>query len=246
MNFKLIKKLNQIILSYCLIVSVSALAKNSSQIIPFEENEQISVVLSNRDINRIMIEGDKIQNINAPLGMYVAKNDNKGSLYVTLNGSLPFTMYLNTTNGHNLALFINPRAIIGKSIILHPTMLSMNSAHAEDKPNYQKSLIKLIKSMIKQVVPEDYLYRTIPKQKNLDFYGIANLKPIGIYIGAHFIGMVFEIVNKSKTTIDLKPDYFYKPSIRAVALSLQTLRKGQFGLVYEVIAKEDKSDSAKT
>lgn len=209
--------------------------KNSAQNISFSDNEQVSVTLSNTDINRIAIQGDKIQNINAPMGLYTARNDVNGAAYLTFNGTLPFTMYLTTVGGHNLSLFINPRPIVGKAVIFQPTTASATTAHWEETSSYQKILVTLITGMINHQTPDGYLYGETHKPKSTDFYCIANLKPLAFYTGSHLTGVVFEIKNKTKESITLRPAYFYQPGVRAVALSRQTINPQATAFLYEVV-----------
>jgi len=211
--------------------------KNSAQNISFSDNEQISVILSNTDINRLAIQGDKIQNINAPLGLYTAKNDISGAVYVTLNGTLPFTMYLTTVGGHTVSLFINPRPIVGKVIILQPTSTLTTATHWEKDSNYQKILVTVIANMINHQTPDGYVFSAVSNPKTTDFYGIANLRPVAIYTGSNLTGLVFEVKNKTRGFITLRPAYFYKTGVRAVALSVQTIDPYGIAFLYEVINK---------
>ena len=209
--------------------------KNNAQNITFSDNEQISVTLSNTDINRIAILGDKIQNINAPVGLYTARNDPNGAAYLTFTGTLPFTMYLTTVGGHNLSLFINPRPIVGKAVIFQPTSASATTAHWEETSSYQKILVTLITGMINHQNPDGYLYSATQKPKSTDFYGLANLKPVAFYTGSHLTGVIFEVKNKTKELITLRPAYFYQPGVRAVALSSQTINPQATAFLYEVL-----------
>jgi len=211
--------------------------KNSAQTIPFADNEQISVVLSSSDINRLVVQGDKIQNINAPLGLYNAKNDTSGAVYITLLSTLPFTIYFTTVGSHNFSLFVNPRPIVGKSVILQPTSVSAVTAHWEENSSYQKILVKLITTMINHQTADGYLYSNAVKAKSGDFYGIADMKPLAFYIGSHLTGVVFAIQNKTKNPITLRPAYFYKSDVRAIALSQQFINPAATAFLYEVVTK---------
>jgi len=112
----------------------------------FTENQQIEVVLSNRDINRVLVKGDKIQSVNGPTGLYMAKNDIAGSAYISAYGESTFTVFISTVNGHNFSLLVSPKAVAGKTIILQPTTLL--SPQFEEAASYQKLLITLTSAMI--------------------------------------------------------------------------------------------------
>ena len=55
----------------------------------FTSNERLNITLSNKDINRISVKGDKIQTINGPSGPYSAKNDQQGAVYINTFGETP-------------------------------------------------------------------------------------------------------------------------------------------------------------
>ncbi|EKD45299.1 MAG: IncF plasmid conjugative transfer pilus assembly protein TraK [uncultured bacterium] len=233
--------------------------RDSVKEVSFADNEQINVVLSNRDINRVLVKGDKIQSVNGPAGLYTAKNDAAGSAYFGLYGETTFTIFASTVKGHNFSLLITPKTIPGRTVILEPTTPSLLTARFEEAESYQKALVTLISSMINNEALEDYSYsdakKTQRKQKTEksekneknDFYGIADIQQIASYSGSHFshfslfshlLGVVSEITNKTKKPITLKPSYFYKSGVRAVALSRQTIAPAETGLLYQIISEE--------
>ena len=228
-------------------------ARDGVKEISFADNEQIKVILSNRDINSVLVKGDKIQSINGPAGLYIAKNDVAGSAYISLYGETTFTIFASTVKGHNFSLLVTPRTIPGRTVILEPTTPLLLTTRFEEAESYQKVLVTLITGMINNEVLEDYSYsdakKAQGKQKSKknekdDFYGIADIRQIASYSGSHFslfshlLGVVSEITNKTKRPITLKPSYFYKPGIRAVALSQQTIAPKTTGLLYQIISGE--------
>ena len=210
----------------------------STKEIPFADNEQIAITLSNRDINRILVKNDKIQSVNGPTGLYTAKNDEIGSAYINLNSSdTCFTIFISTVNGHNLSLLVSPRTTPGRTIILEPTS-PLLLANIEETSDYQKTLVTLITGMINNKILSDYFYTQIKKPKSNDFYNIADIKEIASYNGAQLLGIVSEIKNKTKNLITIKPSYFYAPGVRAVALSKQIIAPSETVMLYQVISRE--------
>ena len=204
----------------------------------FADNEQINVVLSNRDINRLLVSGDRIQSINGPAGLYTAKNDAIGSGYISLYGDTTFTIFVSTVKGHNFSLLVSPRSVAGRTVILNSTTPSVLTARFEETESYQKVLVSLITSMINNEAIEDYAYSEAKGSKETRFYGIADIKPIAFYGGSHLVGIISELKNRSKAPITLKPSYFYKPGVRAIALSCQRITPSEIGLLYQVISRE--------
>ena len=207
--------------------------------ISFADNEQIKITLSNRDINRISVIDDKIQSINGPTGFYTAKNDLSGSAYIGINTDNTFTLFASTIKGHQISLLITPRRAPGRTIVLNPTSPSRSSTHVGVIESYQKVMITLISGMISNEMPSDYVYILTKKPKSYDLYRIITVKPIGYYMGSHFLGVISEIRNKTNQSITIKPSNFYaqRQGVRAVALSEETLAPKASGLLYQVYSR---------
>ena len=199
------------------LLSVEILAKE----IFFADNEQISVSLSNKDINKILVKGDKIQSLNGPAGLYTTKNDITGSVYISLSGDTQFTLFISTANGRSLSLLVSPKQMAGSTIIL-------SSEPEED-------FIALMEAMMNNKTLENYSYKEEKESKKTDFYNIADIRPIASYSGSCLVGIVSEIKNKTKKSIILKPSYFYKPGVRAVSLTKQEIAAAETGYLYQVI-----------
>jgi conjugal transfer pilus assembly protein TraK len=203
--------------------------------IPFTNNERLNITLSNKDINRIIVKGDKIQSINGSSGYYSAKNDQQGAAYVNTFGESSFTIFISTVKGHSVSLLVQPGQLSGKTIILMPN--SQPEMRWEQADSYQKSLAALMTQMINNTETEDYDVRLVKRAKTRNFYNIAAVKTLVIYDGSYLYGAISEIKNISKKPITLKPSYFYEPGVRAVALSEQTIPRGSSGLIYRIMGK---------
>lgn len=211
--------------------------KNSAKTISFADNEQINVVLSKVDINRITVQNDKILSLNGPTGLYTAKNDENGAAYITLYADTPFTLYVTTVGGHSFSLFVVSAATVGKTIVFIPTSLPKAADTQEEASTYQQNLIILMNAMLSKTSLEDYAYNEIKKGKSQDFLGLAKLTPIASYNGATQEGIIYEIKNKTSRVITFNPANFYQTGVRAVALSKQTLAPDDTGLLYEIVSK---------
>ncbi|SUJ06909.1 TraK domain-containing protein [Shewanella morhuae] len=80
----------------------------------FNDSETVPIELSSVDINRLVVEGDKITSIDCPEGFCVVtgtKSDKSGAARVNLNLAMPFTAYVSTEKGRHFGLFISPKAI---------------------------------------------------------------------------------------------------------------------------------------
>lgn len=210
--------------------------------ISFADNEQINVVLSNKDINRVLVKGDKIQSVNGSSGLYVAKNDTAGSAYISVYVDTPFTIFASTEKGHNFSLLVTPSAVTGRTIVLNPTtppsVLPLSANKPAEAESYQKALVELIKIMVNNEAVENYARIEVKKAYKIKFYNVAEIQQIASYSGSSLIGTVATIKNKSSKPLVLKAPYFYKPRVRAVAISQQIINPKATGLLYQVITKE--------
>ncbi len=222
----------------------------------FSDNEQIKVTLSNRDINRILVTGDKIKTIHGPTGLYTAKNDSSdpfGSAYITIYGDISFTIFLATLKGHNFSLLVTPKTTPGKTVILEPTtpiLLANNSTEKTEVDGYQKTLIDLINNMINLEPVEDYEYFSINEAKKhkwikdvkkiskTNFYNVADVTPVAFYRGEKLSGIISKIRNKTRNPLILKPSYFYQPGVKAIALSLQTIPSLEGCWLYQIVEQD--------
>ena len=210
-----------------------AVAKTTATETAFSDNEQIKVVLSSRDINRVLVLGDKIKTIHGPAGLYTAKNDNtdqSGSAYLSVYANTTFTIFLATEKGHNLSLLVTPKALAGRTIILKPT-----------SDIDQKSLIDLINGMVNLEMSQDYEYFSISEAKKwLDikktsFYNVADVIPVAFYRGEKLSGVISKIRNKTRNDLFLKPSYFYQSGIKAITLSKQTIGPLDACWLYQIV-----------
>jgi len=220
---------------------------------PFADNEQIKVVLSNRDINRVFVTGDKIKTIHGPTGLYIAKNDPSdqfGSMYTSVYGDIPFTIFLTTFNGRNCSLLVIPKTIPGRTVILKPTTLVLSPNSIAETDSYQKTLVDLVNNMINLEQSSDYEYFSVSdakkrkwlkddRTKKTSFYNVADIIPIAFYRGEKLSGIVSKIRNKTRNPITLKPSYFYQSGIKAIALSEQIILPLEACWLYQIVGIED-------
>jgi conjugal transfer pilus assembly protein TraK len=210
--------------------------RHGVQSISFAENDQLTLMLSTVDANRLFVDGDRINAVNAPVGYIAAKNDDSGSVYLNVQVKQPFTVFITTALGRHFSVLVIPKAVIGKTYELKPTGPTVAATMWEKNTGYEKILSDLIKGMETRQPPEGYGFQAMDKTKLTakDFYGVADLLLIEIYPGSQLIGHVYVIQNKTKKPLTLSENMFYERGVRAVALSQQTVAPGQSSMVYQV------------
>jgi type-F conjugative transfer system secretin TraK len=221
--------------------------------IQFADNEQIRIALSNRDINRVFVTGDKIKTIQGPTGLYTAKNDSfdaSGSAYISIYGETSFTMFMSTVKSHNFSLLVIPKTAPGRTVVLEPTTPTLLANTRAEVDDYQKTLIDLISNMINLEPSEDYEYFSISEAKKhkwiknakeikkTNFYNVADITPVAFYRGEKLSGILSKIRNRTRNPLVLKPSYFYQSEVKAVALSLQTIPPLESCWLYQIVGQD--------
>ena len=138
---------------FTLVFSGAVLAKNVPAIVyAFDDNDTIPIKLSSLNLNRLVVEGDKISALSCPIGFCTtkgSKKDKSGSITVKLNIALPFTAHVSTTKGRNFALFITPKA--APAIV---SKFKASNSHVTKKSvfsrafDYPVQIAKLTKSLV--------------------------------------------------------------------------------------------------
>ena len=216
-------------------------------------DQQAQINLSNEDINRVFVQGDKISRFNAPNRRLVAHNDQSGSIYMNVYGKTPFTAFVTTQKGRHFSLLIIPKSKPGVTVRFIPTSPafshyvnhSRSAKRFEQSTPYEKTLINLLRDTLLQKTPAGYSaisasnFSSIPifkvskycnKQKLLSEQVVAG------FLGGELAVRVIKISNTSNHTISLYANDFYRPGVRAVAIAHDMIPARQSTDVYEVIS----------
>lgn len=263
MNNKFFKTLSLSILTV-LISSISYASSDNltaPTVISIDPNSQASVNLSETDINRLYVQGEKITSINFPGSMLSAHNDTSGGIYVNTTSNAPFTAFVSTNVGLHFSLLIIPKSIpgqtikfiaplpkISKEINQKSTVVIQHNSDAyafEQSAPYERTLIRLVKDVELQKTPPGY---TNIAQKAFSQIGIFNLSSsVGNNTGlsqsveAGFLGgelavRVLKITNTTSKPIELFENEFYTDGVRAVAIQQEYLKSNANTYVFEVVS----------
>ena len=219
-------------------------AKISATQIEFANNQQISLELSLNNINRLFVKEDKITSINAPYGFLISKNDPSGSAYLNILNRKKFTAFINTQQGQHLSVLIDPKLEPGQTIELIASDANIKAQVWEKQGSYQKLVIAVLKNVMTGKTPNGYGYQKfnqINKYQEYKFENKINLYPKEIYRGDKLSVLVYRAYNFNDKAVLLAPNDFYKPHVRAVAISEKYLLAKQNGSVFIVITNGENS-----
>lgn len=193
--------------------------------LPFSEGETQALVLSQTNINHLTVQSDWISHVECPQGACVAQqhpDDQTGSVYLTISGEKPFTLYVTTQNSRHFALQITPKNLPGQTVLLMPKQRGLKAPVWEKSSPYVKTLVDLMRAMMRDEAPEGYGRDNLSTQsQTMD--GKLSVTLVTEYTGNDLKGVHYHLQNTSGQSLTLSPSHFYRPGVRAVALTEQTI-----------------------
>lgn len=227
-------RLNWILpLTALLSLPVAALAQPAEPLV-FNDNDTLSLKLSDTNINRFFVSNDTIVDVYASKAFREPPQvDSQGALYLQLQPSEPFTAFITTKDGHTVGVILVPVRASGKNVHLIPRTATDKARLWEEKKNYESGLMRLMKAMMQNHVPKGYGVEEVSNApQRFDSHGQLRLK--AIYNGIHFKGKVYTLYNEGQSPLYIQEKDFYRDGVEAVAFSTDTLESCQTSLIYVV------------
>ncbi|MBN3495485.1 type-F conjugative transfer system secretin TraK [Vibrio neptunius] len=224
-------------------LSPFALANNVQKAtFPFADGDTIPVSLSSVNINRLVVEGDKILNITCPQGFCTThgiQKDKTGSVSLKLNVALPFTAHVLTQKGRLFALFITPKATPGIVTAFTPTDQHLSRPSLFERGfDYPSAIANFTKAMMLwkengTAISGFRLHSVDPKtlpKKNVSLPVI----PQTVFVGRDYSGIIYQIKNQSSDPVTLTTAQFYSYAARSAALDKYQLAPNETTYLYVV------------
>ena len=241
---------------------------NAEQVMPptsisISQNAQVNIDLSNTDINKIFVNGQKITAITKPDNVFNSNNDASGNVYATISGNSPFTAFVSTDQGLHFSLLITPKSEPGQTIEFLPTGFSNKNsgnkaqknapivhhsvvaAAFEQSSSYEKTLVNLIRDVMLQRIPPGYTAISSNAFSQISQFVVSStvtaVSGLTEKVQAGFLGgalavRVLSVKNASSKPVELLANQFYNPGVRAVAISQEYLQSGGKTFVFEVVS----------
>jgi len=224
-------------------ISPFALASNVQKAtFPFADGDTIPINLSSVNINRLVVEDDKILNITCPHGFCTTngmQKDKTGSVSLKLNVALPFTAHVLTQKGRLFALFITPKAVPGIITAFRPTDRHLSEPTVFERGfDYPSAIANFTKAMMLwkergtpisgfSLHPVDP--KTLPKKNSS-----LPVTPQTVFVGRDYSGIIYEVKNASSDTVTLTTAQFYSYAARSAALDKYELAPNETTHLYVV------------
>lgn len=211
----------------------------ATQFVEISEGSEHKVNISSYELNRIKIEGGKIEGFRAIEGDITAVPDTKkGELFLHLPRKFSkkvTNIFLTSASGATFKLMLVPKHIPAEQIFL----IERNATDQLLKISgeYRDSIIEFYKNIFSGKSISGYnIIRNKKKYKKNDLK-ITRLVAYESKGKTGLYGEVFEVKNTSKEIKTLKPNEFYQEGVRAVKIDSHMLGKGQTTRMYIISIK---------
>ena len=221
---------------FCLLISFNSFGKDYA----IKDNEEVEVVISKYNINRLKIFNDRIKDIRVNSNELIIETDKiSGEIYLKpVYGKDKIDIFLKTENGFTYKLILKVKDISSQQIFINRQDFTLQNYATADilrreklklinenlyfnfEDDYKLSAINLIRAMSSNVILKEFNivdrdYNRLLKYDNFKvewLYSYIKNDQSGIS------GEIAKITNTSSKKISLKEEMFFRKGIRAVRL----------------------------
>lgn len=208
----------------------------AAQMLPLTSENRINVKVSQKDMNRIGVEGDRIAQVFGGSGSIAIETDNtQGQIFVKpMDTSYhPISLTLITESGLIQDLLLLPVDIPAETIVLKTAKKKQSQAHLTHKALLQGEIKELILAMAEEKEITGYEKRAI--SKSIPVWNDVQLIERQSYKGSHFHGLVLEVKNLSTSQINIQEkDFRFDKDIVAIGLNCFELQTQETTLIWVV------------
>lgn len=210
--------------------------------IPFDNNAQVPVTLSDTNPNKIVIDGELITSISGPAGAYDKQTTTDGALIISPLVGQDFTIFLQTDKDAAVSLNVHPRPGAGRTIRLTPQSLPVRQnpeARAwEEGQSYEKTLVDIARAATKGEVPDNFDVYPVSRITDYTPPVPVTLTPEQQFVGAHLRIVRYRMRNSGLVTQTLHEKDFWQKNVRAVMLSTRQLYASGEGYVWVIFSDD--------
>lgn len=217
-----------ILILFCLVSQ----ACYAAQTLSVDPHDTVEAIISNYDITKVVVAGDRIQSVRGMQGAYDINNDKQtGAIFLKPTAEDAATLFIQTERGYAFQLHVVPEAVEANTIIVTPKQ--RQSTHVPKSSSAMHEIIALTKAMSTQSAAPDYYIESLDSEPPIVSMS-TEAQLIKRYNGNEYLGELYILKNKLTSTIYLDERLFSAPGIRAVALAKHTLKPQQNTLLMKV------------
>lgn len=210
------------------------------QTYPLVDHQKTELEISQTELNRIAVSGDRIGQVFGAEGLFdVQTDDEGGQIFLKLNRgeSKPITVTLITEEGLTQDLKLIPQAIDSQSILFKPYVKGPESFLAEKKiENTKATILSLMKAMVRNEEMDGFTKTACegPPFVPLKSETLENIEIecLSTFLGEQIEGKRYSLVNRGTMPIPLKEEDFTGPEELALSLMKSTLHPQETTTLY--------------
>ncbi len=216
------------------ILGIGLLALGSAQVQAVQnfnlvDHQRTEIQVSNRQLNRIAVKGDRIQQIFGSDEHFHMETDEHGGqiFFKFLSDQMlePVSITIVTEAGLTQDLTLMPDDRDAQTVLFKPGVGTDGSEQPEAAKSRQDEMVQLIGAMTVGAGLEGFEIKTVvPEESSEELLGF---KPCRIYEGVQFKGIVFGLHNNGEVALNLAEQDLVRPGDLAASLSTTTLAPGQ-------------------
>lgn len=225
--------------------SLMATPLRALQTYPLVDHQKTEIEISQTELNRIAVSGDRIQQVFGAEGLFdVQTDDEGGQIFLKLNRgeSKPITVTLITEEGLTQDLRLIPQAIDSQSILFKPSV--KGSAYdtmpdeSVDKPEneFPYEILTLMKAMVRNEESDGFKKAACERSSFVPLKSETleslELSCLSTTLGDQIEGRRYSLVNRGTTPIPLKEEDFAGPEDLAITLMKSTLHPQETTTLY--------------
>ncbi|MDC0857587.1 type-F conjugative transfer system secretin TraK [Rickettsiales bacterium] len=206
----------------------------AAQFIEVSEGSEHKVNISSYELNRIKIQGAKIEGFRALEGDVTASPDKeKGELFIHLPKKYSkkvTNIFVTSSSGSTFKLMLVPKNIPAEQVFLVERNATDEMLKISDQ--YRDEIISFYKQLYLGKTMHGYSVSTKREKYKKEKLKITKIISYENDAKAGLYGEVFEIKNTAKKPVMLQPHEFYQEGVRAVKLDSHILGKDQTTKMY--------------
>lgn len=185
-----------------------------------KDNENIELVISREQYNRLYIEGDKIRSMRYPKNRLSALEEKDGSWYLDLLDDRPFTLFFITQKGRHFSATVKNKDTLGQTIAVlfldsQKHLATRQPRVISEKQRYEKNIKEMIALADKEQSKKGYITR---HSASPSYRFHKNLKARHLYSVSkgNLKAEKYSLSNKGNTPILLKEEWLKDANTKAL------------------------------
>jgi conjugal transfer pilus assembly protein TraK len=236
----MIKKKRLLGLGLMVLGSTQAFAVQSYNLV---DHQRTQVQLSNRQMNRIAVKGDRIQQVfGAEEHFHMETDDHGGQIFLKfLSDQMlePVSLTIVTEAGLTQDLMLMPDDMDAQTVLFKPGVGMDEDEKNEVSVSREDKIVALISAMATGDRLEGYNIKAIGGGEENE--SEAAFKAIKTYEGESFKGVVYCLQNAGETVLNVTEQDVAQAGDLAVSLSSTTVSPGESTQLYVVQSVKEKS-----